>query len=159
MTTGKDELTKKSQLGYHLGYDTRNGSHTYHQKELGFSDAIRYSGKDDVINTFPKPHEPYGYYLHSQRVALENGKSINAFKAHQDCIRGGKKGLCDASSYPQELYEDDWTAKNAITLITRAPKDKPWFIWVNFPGPHSPFAVTSSMTASVQDRTWPQATD
>lgn len=49
MTTGKDDLTKKSQLGYHLGHDTRNTSNTFHQHELGFSDAIRYSGKEDVV--------------------------------------------------------------------------------------------------------------
>ena len=162
MSTGKDDLTKKSQLGYHLGYDTTNGSHTYHQKELGFSDAIRFSGKDDVINTFPTPHEPYGYALADHKVKLESGETVSAFKAHNDCINPpakGKHSLCQRTSYPQELYEDDWTAQNAVTLLHRAPKDKPWFLWISFPGPHSPFAVTSAMTASVQNRTWPQATD
>ena len=153
-----DDLTKKTQLGYRLGHDTRNGSQTYHQKELGFTDAIRYSGKDDVIDMFPKPHEAYGYFLDNKTVQLDDGTHVNAFKAHNDCIHGTRK-LCQASSYPQELYEDDWTAQNAVTLINRAPKDKPWFIWISFPGPHSPFAVTSKMTSSVQNRKWPLATD
>jgi len=158
MSTGKDDLTKKSQLGYDLGYDTHNGSQTYHQAELGFTDAIRYSGKDDVVATFPLPHEAYGYFLDGKTVKLDNGTQVNAFFAHKDCIRG-KRELCQATSYPQELYEDDWTAQNAVTLINRAPKDKPWFVWISFPGPHSPFAVTSNMTNSVQSRAWPLATD
>jgi len=157
MSTGKDDLTKKTQLGYHLGLDTSNASNTYHQKELGFSDAIRYSGKEDVVQG-TRPHEGYGYFLSNRTVKLESGSEINAYTAHKDCIHGDRK-LCDASSYPQELYEDDWTAQNAIKLINRAPSDKPWFIWVSFPGPHGPFAVTASMAASVQNRTWPLPTD
>ena len=53
MTTGKDDLTKASQLGYRKGHNTRNTSATYHAKELGFSDSIRYSGKDDVSRQRP----------------------------------------------------------------------------------------------------------
>mmetsp|Transcript_18209 Transcript_18209/g.54136 ORF Transcript_18209/g.54136 Transcript_18209/m.54136 type:complete len:517 (+) Transcript_18209:253-1803(+) len=160
MTTGKDDLTKVSQLGYHLGYDTRNASDTYHATELGFADSIRYSGKQDVLQSYPAPHEGYGYMLNGSTVALENGTTVDAYAAHASCLAPAlAPGLCDASSFPQELYEDDWTAANAVELIQRAPDDRPFFLWVSFPGPHSPFTTTASMHASTEDRAWPSAVD
>jgi len=68
-------------------------------------------------------------------------------------------GACDASSYPDELYEDNWVTKNAIDLLDRKPVGKPWFLWVSFPGPHSPFLVTADMADSVAKRSWPQPQD
>ena len=153
MTTGKDDLTKATQLGFHLGYDTRNASNTYHARELGFSDSIRFSGKMDVLQGYPKPHEPYGYHLNARTVALENGTRINAFRAHRACL-GNKAdaALCQRSTYLQSLYEDDWTAAQAVTLLERAPANVPWFLWVSFPGPHPPFAVTAGMAAGEPGR-------
>ena len=50
----------------------------------------------------------------------------------------------------QELYEDDWVAGNAIKLLqtwdqTKKVDGKPFFMQVNFPGPHPPFAVTAQV--------------
>ena len=63
MTTGKDDLTKHSQLGSKTGYpgcpECRDGDGLYRQAELGFSDALRYSGKMDVVQK-AVPHEMYG---------------------------------------------------------------------------------------------------
>mmetsp|Transcript_23758 Transcript_23758/g.74238 ORF Transcript_23758/g.74238 Transcript_23758/m.74238 type:complete len:515 (-) Transcript_23758:28-1572(-) len=161
MSTGKDDLTKASALGYLLNHSTRNASDTYHAKELGFSDSIRYSGKNDVISTYPEPHEAYGYMLNASTVQLDNGTTVNAYAAHAACH--GKAGvdptLCDAASFPQNLYEDDWTAQNAVTLLDRAPADRPFMLWVSFPGPHPPFATTAAMHASTVNRTWPLAVD
>eukprot|EP01052_Picozoa_sp_SAG31_P027837 SAG31_NODE_2639_length_5327_cov_15.148240_4_plen_131_part_00 len=59
-----------------------------------------------------------------------------------------------------ELYEDDFTAVNAIKLLERAPLDKPWFLHVSFPGPHDPFLVTTDMRNTASDgRVWPSAQD
>ena len=117
MSTGKDDLTKATQLGYKLGKDTRNGSDTYHARMLGFSDSVRFSGKDDVVSTFPTPHEPYGYMLNASVVKLANGTSIDAYAAHRACLTGKDAALCEASTYPHELYEDDWTAAQVITPL------------------------------------------
>lgn len=57
----------------------------------------------------------------------------------------GNKDLCDSSSFPGSTYEDNWTAENAKTLLRRRPTNKPFFIQVNFPGPHPPFLVTADM--------------
>ncbi|KAJ1455338.1 alkaline-phosphatase-like protein [Pelagophyceae sp. CCMP2097] len=157
MTAGKDDLTKASQLGFTLGHDTRNVANTYRQEELGFSAARRFCGKDDVISTYPEPHEPYGYMLDAARVPLENGTEVSAFDAYADCLRR-RGGLCDAASFPQRLYEDDWTAGHAVQLL-QAASDKPWLLWVSFPGPHAPFATTAAMHAAASGREWPRAVD
>uniref|UniRef100_A0A7S4M1C3 Sulfatase N-terminal domain-containing protein n=1 Tax=Prymnesium polylepis TaxID=72548 RepID=A0A7S4M1C3_9EUKA len=160
MTTGKDDLTKATSLGYNLGYDTRNASATYHAAALGFSDSIRFEGKENVINTYPTPHEPYGYHLNASEVPLANGSRVNAFRAHRACLIGGPDSdLCQRDTYPADLYEDDWTAAQAVSLLERAPHEKPWFLSVSFSGPHDPFAVTAQMAAAVTGRDWPAAVD
>lgn len=164
MTTGKDDLTKATQPG-------ANG--TFNQAGLGFNDAIRCSGKMDVLAG--GPHEPYGLFLNSTTVSLQSGESVNAFDAHKACLdeapepldeatfvlreslRSG--GLCDASSYPDKLYEDDWVTAQALTLLQRRPRDKPFFLEVSFPGPHPPFTVTASMRDVVGGRTYPAPVD
>ena len=77
MTTGKDDLTKATQLGSKMGGtppvttnpadwpypgcpQCKPGDGQWHLKELGFSDALRYSGKMDVVDK-PDPHEMYGF--------------------------------------------------------------------------------------------------
>ena len=162
MAAGKDDLTKHSRLGWHLGKSVDDASKTYLADQLGFSDSRRYLGKIDVVSKYPEPTDPFGYYLKSKHVTLGNGTTVNAFDAHAAClgVSGTDPKLCkDASAYPQELYEDDWTAAQAVELLKRAPADKPWFLWVSFPGPHDPFDVTGKMTTGVVGRSWPSSVD
>ena len=111
------------------------------------------------METWPKPHEPFGYFLDSQMVRLRNGTEISAFVAHRHCLVAFDPDLCQPSTFSRRLYEDDWTAAQAATLLKRAPLDKPWSLWVSFPGPHPPFAVTADMGHAVAGRTWPHPVD
>ena len=83
--TGKDDLTKATQLGSTIGAYLPDGA--YHMKEMGINDGIRHSGKADVIDKWPDPHEAYGYYLRNNTVMLENGTSITAWDAHYACMK------------------------------------------------------------------------
>ena len=159
MSAGKDDLTKATHLGYTIGKESRNASNTYLAHALGFSDSRRFEGKGGVICTWPKPHEPFGYYLNDQTVRLANGSEINAFVAHRTCVVRNDPDICQTSTFPQKLYEDDWTAAQAKALLQRAPHDKPWFLWVSFPGPHPPIAVTTGMENKTMGRTWPRPVD
>ncbi len=38
----------------------------------------------------------------------------------------------------REHFTDDFCGRNALKLLSRVPEGKPWFLWVNFPGPHDP---------------------
>lgn len=100
MTVGKDDLQKKSGLGFYTRYpgcdDCLDGDGRYMSKELGFSDSLRYTGKDAVIqNKFP--YDMYGFFLRNQSVSSENGTQTNGWLAHLACFGTGKKktlGLC-----------------------------------------------------------------
>jgi arylsulfatase A-like enzyme len=163
MTTGKDDLTKASQLGSKDGYpgcpECKPGDGKYHLEALGFSDALRFSGKMDVVQK-STPHEMYGFFLQNQSVLTEDGNKTNGWEAHRACMGKGDKKLCDRTTFSAELYEDDFTAHQAVTLLQRRDKDKPFFLHVSFPGPHDPFLVTAAMRAAASDgRVWPPATD
>ena len=48
------------------------------------------------------------------------------------------------SVLPDHLYPDIWLTGIAIEELLAMPADRPWFLWVSFPGPHEPFDVPSS---------------
>lgn len=149
-TTGKDDLTKTTQPG-------PNGD--TNAVALGFKDWIRFSGKDDVIST-QTPHEPYGFWLDNQTVSLENGTEMSAWGPHRACLRKGPSDpLCDSTSYNDFVYEDDFTTRNALELLRRRPTDKPFALWISWPGPHPPFSVTTNQTKVVAGRTFPGPVD
>ena len=157
MVAGKDDLTKKSRLGSILGRRNFNAKRTYNAEDLGFSDSRRCLGKRDVFHAFPKPGDPYGHWLSSRTI---NGH--NAFDVNAACLNfpGSDPKLCkDRKSHPQGMYQDDWTAGQAVELLQAAPTDKPWFLWVSFPGPHDPFDVTGPMAAAVDGLEWPASVD
>jgi arylsulfatase A-like enzyme len=127
MTTGKDDLTKGSQLGSNLkppykGCDyCLDGDGLFHQKELGWSDGRRFAGKSGVFKHWPKPYCMYGYHLSNQTVHTENGTALSGWEAHAACVKQSndqkEAPRCDSRSYPQVLYEDDFTGQMAIELL------------------------------------------
>jgi arylsulfatase len=48
------------------------------------------------------------------------------------------------SVLPDALYPDLWLTGVALEELARLPQDRPWLLWVNFPGPHEPFDVPYS---------------
>ena len=52
----------------------------------------------------------------------------------------------------QSLYWDDWTRDESVRLLDEKPPNTPWFMQVNFPGPHPPFIITAEMNASIMER-------
>jgi arylsulfatase A-like enzyme len=46
---------------------------------------------------------------------------------------------------PEEAYCDNWLTGNGIRMLRDFPSDTPWFLMVNFTGPHGPFDVTKRM--------------
>ena len=108
--------------------------------EWGFSDGIDNEGKIDGINAaLEGTPGPYLTYLKSQGV---DAVHIADFKKRS-------AGALKHSLYPTQLddehYCDNWIAGNGLRLIKKAPKEKPWFLQVNFAGPHAPMDVTKRM--------------
>lgn len=46
---------------------------------------------------------------------------------------------------PEEAYGDTWIANEGLRLLENFVADKPWFLQVNFAGPHDPLDVTEAM--------------
>ena len=45
---------------------------------------------------------------------------------------------------PDNLYPDVWLTNIALEEMHNLPTDKPWLLWISFPGPHEPFDVPST---------------
>lgn len=129
MGCGKLDLHKPSPI---WGIEGKTLTH-----EWGFSDAIDNAGKWDAVNSGKtEPKDPYMHYLYQhelEKVHLEDMQKRRGTKA------------TFPTGLPNHAYCDNWIGQTGLDLIRRSPDDKPWFIQVNFAGPHDPFDITHDM--------------
>ena len=55
-------------------------------------------------------------------------------------------------------YQDNWVTQATLDLLNNIPSNqsnKPWFIQVNWAGPHPPFIILDTMNKTVNNRTYP----
>jgi arylsulfatase len=105
--------------------------------ELGFTDAIDNAGKiDAIISGKEAPKDPYMNYLYKKGLAEIHLKDMTD--------RGQRT---DATDLPDEAYCDNWLTRNGIGMLQSFPADQPWFLMVNFVGPHEPWDITHRMKA------------
>jgi hypothetical protein len=63
------------------------------------------------------------------------------------------KGKCPTADWlPNEAQEDAFVGRKALQLLRRRPRDKPFFLQVNFPSPHDPYVINACMAASIAKR-------
>lgn len=142
MTAGKDDLTMGSCPG-------ADGS--FHVKQLGFDSWVRCGGKIQVTGKC-KLKEGYSHWLSAHHPFYLKAMG-NAQPGKDPCDRlpvGHGKAvpgnyLCTYMDMPQGLYQDNFVAESAVRLISMAPENKPFFLQVNYPGPHEPTQVTKEM--------------
>ena len=105
--------------------------------DWGFSDGIDNEGKwDGVRSGAETPMGPYMAYLHERGLAAAHVKDFQQ-RNRQDCVH--------TTPLPEEAYCDNWVANNGAGLLRNFPKDRPWFLQVNFTGPHDPWDITYRM--------------
>ncbi len=113
--------------------------------EYGFSDGVDNEGKGDAIQGYridDKPRGPYMNYL------FEKGLHEVHFEDFTT-----RDNLCARPTpLDDEDYCDNWIGRNGLELIDQAPADKPWFLQVNFNGPHPPWDITKTMEAVCRKR-------
>jgi len=120
----------------------------YHLKEWGFSDGINCLGKGDAVSSGrTAPHDPYMAYLYRKHLAKLYIQDME--KRAGGTNPGGGSGRTYGSTWPSPLpedaYCDNWIGRCGLELMRRSPKGKPWFLMVNFAGPHNPEDVTRDM--------------
>jgi arylsulfatase A-like enzyme len=130
---GKFDLSKKTK---DWGLDGKN-----RLAEWGFSDGVNSSGKwDGFIEGSEEPTDPYMAYLHENGLAESH---LADYKKRRGRLEG--YSVTEPTPLPEEAYCDNWVANKGLELIRNAPADKPWFLQINFPGPHPPVDITHRM--------------
>ncbi|MDP8243875.1 MAG: sulfatase-like hydrolase/transferase [Candidatus Hinthialibacter antarcticus] len=139
---GKLDLHKASQT---WGLDGRTNLHDW-----GFDDGIDNAGKWDAINSGREvPKDPYMAFLHDHGLAQTH---VDDFMKR----RKEGKNATFATPLPEPAYCDNWIGQNGLFLLRRAPQNQPWFLQVNFTGPHDPVDITHSMSRLYEGVEFPQ---
>ena len=139
---GKLDLHKAS---YTWGLD---GKHLL--PEWGFSDGVDNAGKMDAILSGGKePKDPYMAFLEHERLREIHVADFNKRKGHA-------YEYTAPTPLPDRAYCDNWVAENGLKLLRGSPSGKPWFLAVNFTGPHPPVDITRSMDHECRGRNYPQ---
>jgi arylsulfatase A-like enzyme len=160
-TTTFYELLRDS--GYHVSgcgkFDLNKGEQkwgldgSYLLREWGFSSGINNAGKWDAIRSGSEaPADPYMKYLYDENLA---GIHIADFGNRRgDPNRG--YSFTEPTPLPEPAYCDNWIAQNGLDLIDAAPNGQPWFLQINFAGPHLPMDITKRMDEGCRSGVHPQ---
>ncbi len=112
----------------------------------GISDGCDNGGKfDGVIGYRRGKVGPYLNYLEEKGLA----------EAHVKDYRSRSYTGTHPCPLSDEDYIDNWIGRKALELLNNAPKDKPWYIQINFNGAHNPWDITESMRARWKDVKFP----
>jgi arylsulfatase A-like enzyme len=100
-----------------------------------------------------KDHErgPYINYLYQRGKARYH---VEDFKRRYSDIRDIRFTELD-----EEEYCDNWIASNTLSLLERKDPSKPWFMQVNFSGPHDPWDVRKEMYEMIRHKEFPATVD
>lgn len=118
-----------------------------HIAEWGFTHGLDSAGKWDAVNSgHAVPLDPYMAALHAAGQAATHVA---------DMRRRKDKFAVHPTPLPDDLYGDNWVGARAREILASFTPGRPWFLQVNFPGPHDPWDVTAAMLASVAGRRMP----
>lgn len=117
----------------------------------GFSAGINNAGKWDQIRglSFNNgiPPDPYLSFLDSRGLLKMHVKDYQS-------RRGNDYATTYPTPLPDDAYCDNWITENGLKLLGNVP-DKPWFLQVNWTGPHDPDDITRRMETTVRGRLMP----
>ena len=113
------------------------GPHWHSQlRDLGFSRILDNEGKVDAVIAYTR-HVGDGPYMQY----LEDNGCADIHVA--DMTDRGNSAK--ATPLPDVHYCDNWIGRNGLQMIEEFPRKQPWFLQVNFSGPHNPWDITRSM--------------
>ncbi len=105
--------------------------------EWGFTEGIDNEGKHaGALTGVDEPAGPYMAFLHErdlQQVHYDDLQDRHSFTSTYP------------TPLPDDAYSDNWIAENCLQFLNAFPKDQPWFMQVNYTGPHEPMDITQSM--------------
>ncbi|MEM7362441.1 MAG: sulfatase-like hydrolase/transferase [Pseudomonadota bacterium] len=139
LACGKFDLLKSS-MDWGVNGQHGEGSDS-RLRRLGFTGGLDSAGKFDcLIAASRNLPEPYADFLRSRGLMDTHFKDFTS-------RRGQLANYTNVAPtpLPDDAYCDNWIGARAETLINEVPAGEPWFLQVNFTGPHDPLDVTESM--------------
>lgn len=133
------------KIDLHKGAAGRTLDGRKNMEPWGFSDMVITAGKGGGYFGDPVgPKEPYYAYLASLDPPLDRvcAEDIRARSEPRD---ENWWGMTDPCPLEDEHYLDNFTARTGLEVLDQAPEGKPWFLVVNFNGPHPPMDITRRM--------------
>lgn len=119
----------------------------------GFTHGRDSEGKLDAVRSYiesgREPQGPYMAFLAERGLADAHAADFGA----RDPWLG-----TDPTPLPADAYCDNWIGGSGIETIRSFDADRPWFLVVNFTGPHNPQDVTREMADWYADVQFPAAT-
>ena len=122
--------------------------------EYGFTSGCdnegKGDGKSDYLRNARQAKGPYLKFLQDHGWA-------DAYVDMYEDPPGAKNSLNFAAVTPlnEEGYCDNWVAANAASELKAFSSEQPWYLWVNFVGPHDPYDVTQDMRDAWKDVDFP----
>ncbi len=106
----------------------------------GFTAAVDNSGKiDGYVEAKKENYCPYTHFL----------KDHGLLQTHlEDFAKRQKPNFyrhSDPTPLPDFAYADNFEGEQGMSLLQQVPAGEPWFLQVNFSGPHDPVDVTCPM--------------
>jgi len=128
---GKSDLHKRSHLHGRYGWSSFLG-------RMGFTDTLDHAGHRDsaAVAGRTEPIEPYLAFLHEHGLAATVLEDWERRRRHDEDGKGIAAWPCPHARFFQI---DDFTGRAALGLLDRLPAGQPWFLQVNFSGPHPYF--------------------
>ncbi len=127
MSTGKNDLHGHHDHFTDSGWSDQLG-------KLGFTDAVNQRGK---LNSARRTEVRPGPYVAELRRHDLLEMHRQDYEKRYELGGHGQKAPWP-TPLPRYFYTDDFCGRMALDLLNRTSRDAPWFLWVNFPGPHDP---------------------
>jgi arylsulfatase A-like enzyme len=128
---------------------------------LGFTGGLASAGKHAAVAAYHKGKpEPYGAFLeacglaevHVADFATRKSPSLGETELGEHAV-GAHYENTEPTPLPDHAYGDNWVAGEGLRLISEArATEAPWFLQVNFVGPHEPMDITRRMAADAATR-------
>ena len=121
--------------------------------QLGFTRAVENEGKGDGVWAW-RHGIPGTYGKDMDRRGLMEAYARDHVRRSADPLDS------QADDIPEDAYADNWVTQNALSQLKELLRgEHPWFLMVNFSGPHDPWDVTPAMKASWESVSMPVPED
>jgi arylsulfatase A-like enzyme len=144
---GKSDLRKPLASWGADGRHVVNGVSEW--EKLGFTHGEDSAGKHDALKAYRTgTPEPYFAFLARHGLAEVHAADY-AQRPYPSYANVASTPL------PEFAYADNWVGARALALLHEMAGAAPWFLQVNFSGPHEPMDVTAAMQHRVAGRDIP----